>query len=77
MPIKLETNFFVPNPLCGDFTTVFSQVSGPGSGNLASLMQDAYDVTITTFSASEPTFAEGVYQIQVSLSLNDHPVTET
>ena len=73
MPFDLTTNFVVPNPLCGAFTTVFSQDSGPGSSDLAALIQSSYSVPTTSISPTEPTFTEGSYTIRVTLTLENYP----
>lgn len=78
VPLSLTTNFLVPNPICGTFTTLFSQESGPGSGDLATLIQGAFVVPTTSISPAEPSYEEGDYSIRVTLTLDDYPnVSET
>ena len=74
-PITIATDFTVPNPLCGEFTTVFTQEYGESNDNLAALIQQAYSVPTTTISPTEPSIVRGTYSIRVTLTLDDFPAT--
>ena len=79
VPQSIAFDVTVPNPLCGGYSTVFTQNAEgtTGTGDLAALIQSGFDddTDVATISPAEPALTAGDYSITATLTLSGSPAT--
>ena len=79
VPSSINFDVSVANPLCGGYTTVFTQNTEgtTGTGDLAALIQSGFDdnTDVATISPAEPDLTAGDYSITATMTLSGSPST--